>query len=87
MSGITWMTLWIIFIIYKNKKTMAFNINVNEALELPTDTYNRFIETLFANANDDAHVSLMKKMFKRMFKSDKLEFIEYCEEYRKKLTP
>lgn len=51
---------------------------VEEALSLPDEEYNEMVVELFDNADDDAHVSLMKKMLDKMYQPDKKEFIEYC---------
>ena len=47
------------------------------AHQLNDENYNNLIVELFANANDDAHINLLKRMWRYVFDADKEEFIRY----------
>ena len=47
------------------------------AHQLNDENYNNLIVELFANANDDAHIELLKRMWRYVFDTDKEEFIRY----------
>ena len=52
------------------------------AHQLNDENYNNLIVELFANANDDAHIDLLKRMWRYVFDADKEEFIRYLNANR-----
>ena len=52
------------------------------AHQLDDEDYNNLIVELFANANDDAHIDLLKRMWRYVFDVDKEEFIRYLNANR-----
>ena len=57
---------------------MEVKINIYDlAHQLNDENYNNLIVELFANANDDAHIDLLKRMWRYVFDADKEEFIRY----------
>lgn len=54
---------------------MEITIDVYElAHQFNDEDYNNFIVELFANANDDAHVALLKRMWNYVADADKCNF-------------
>ena len=47
------------------------------AHQLNDENYNNLIVELFANANDDAHINLLKRMWRYVVDADKEEFIRH----------
>ena len=45
--------------------------------QLNDENYNNLIVELFANANDDAHIDLLKRMWEYVFDADKEGFVRY----------
>ena len=52
------------------------------AHQLNDENYNNLIVELFANANDDAHIDLLKRMWRYVFDADKEEFIRHLNANR-----
>ena len=49
------------------------------AQKLKNKDYNNLIVELFANANDDAHIDLLKRMWRYVFDADKEEFLDWVK--------
>ena len=49
------------------------------AHQLNDENYNNLIVELFANANDDAHIELLKRMWEYIFDADKEEFLDWVK--------
>ena len=57
---------------------MEVNIDIYDlAHQLNDKDYKNLIVELFANANDDAHTELLKRMWRYVVDADKEEFIRY----------
>lgn len=62
---------------------MEVKIDIYElAQKLNDGDYNNLIVELFANANDDAHTELLKRMWDYVAEADKEEFIRYLNANR-----
>ena len=62
---------------------MEVNIDIYDlAHQLDDEDYKNFIVELFANANDDAHTELLKRMWNYVAEADKEEFIRYLNTNR-----
>lgn len=62
---------------------MEVKIDIYEfAHQFNDEDYSNFIVELFANANDDAHVALLKRMWNYIADADKEEFIRHLNTNR-----
>lgn len=62
---------------------MEVKIDIYElAQKLNDKDYNNLIVELFANANDDSHTELLKRMWNYVAEADKEEFIRYLNTNR-----
>lgn len=62
---------------------MEVKIDIYElAQKLNDKEYNNLIVELFANANDDSHVALLKRMWRYVVDADKEEFIRHLNTNR-----
>ena len=57
------------------------------AHQLNDEDYNNLIVELFANANDDAHIDLLKRMWRYVSDADKEEFIRHLNANRSEHMP